>query len=118
METRVEIPDTFTLKRGMRELFERCGPYNMHLMCFCVCACVCVLDSTIIYRVCVGLRGSLPYMSESERNERQRQWGRRENLGQIVEHADPLCRNTRICILSLAVDRTACVFIHTQDRGF
>lgn len=70
METRVEIPDTFTLKRGMRELFERCGPYNMHLMCFCVCTCVCVLDSTIIYRVCVSLRGSLPYMSESERNER------------------------------------------------
>lgn len=25
----------------MRELFERCGPYNMHLMCSSVCVCVC-----------------------------------------------------------------------------
>lgn len=40
-----------------------------------------------------------------------------EYLGQIVEHADPLCRHTHVRILSLSADKTTCMFINSRDRG-
>jgi len=97
----------------------------MHLTCVFVCVCVCVRafgqHHNSLYSICVSLRGSLPYMRQEWENEKEVVcvgWGwEGGNLGQIVEHADPLRRRTHVCILSLLVDRTACMFIHSQETG-
>lgn len=39
-------------------------------MFLCARLYVCILDSTIIHCVCERLRGSLPYMRQSEKKQR------------------------------------------------
>lgn len=67
----------------------------------------------------VSLRGSLPYMRQEweRKSGRERVGGGGEYLGQIVEHADPLCRHTHVRVLSLSADKTTCMFIDSRDRG-
>lgn len=99
---------------GEKEPFERCGPYQ-HApdMFLCACLCVCILDSTIIHCVCECLRGSLPYMRQSERKNKSD----RVMVGEEREsRSDRGARRPPLQTLVNEWPELHAVFVHSRDK--
>lgn len=61
------------------------------------------------------IRGEIKKNKNKQREKAAVGRRRRDNLGQIVQHADPVCRHTHTHTrtLSLSVNRTACTYVRS-----
>lgn len=85
-------------------------------MFLCARLYVCILDSTIIHCVCESLRGSLPYMRQSEK----KRGAIKANVGEERESRSDCgaCRppsQTLVNALALSGLGLHAIFIHSRD---